>query len=86
MNAVVPFTQTIADAAMGIENAASDEAAIQRQLSHGCGLLEGYYRAGGVCKVEYEGACVYLRRIAHQRIAIVQFQRDAQEAGLTDDV
>lgn len=82
MMPVISFNVTMADAATRIENAAAEEAAIQRQLSNGCGMLEGYYRAGGVSKVEYEAACVYLRRIANQRIAMLELQRDAAAAGL----
>ena len=84
MNAVVPFTQTIVDAEACIENAAAEDAAIQRQLSYGCGLLEGYYRAGAVSKFEFESGCIYLRRIANQRLAMLQLQREAIAEGLAD--
>jgi hypothetical protein len=81
---LVPFLQTITDAQDGIENAAAEDAAIKQQLSHGCGLLEGYYRAGGTSKLEYEQGCVYLRRVANQRLGILQLQREAAAAGLAD--
>lgn len=82
---VLPFTQCISDAGDGIEAAAADEAAIQRTLASGCGVLHGYYLAGGVSKFEYEAGCTYLRRIASQRLAMLQLQRDAVEAGVVDD-
>jgi hypothetical protein len=82
MNALVPFTQTVADASTRIENAQAIASEIRQALASGCGLLEGYYRAGGVCKVEYEGGCVYLRRVAHQRLSLLELRDAAIEAGL----
>lgn len=83
---VLPFTQCVSDAGDGIETAAADDAAIQRTLAGGCGLLNGYYLAGGVSKFEYEAGCVYLRRIANQRLALLQLKRDAIAAGMANDV
>lgn len=82
MTPLVPFPTCISDAEARIEAAAAEETAIQRILSYGCGLLEGYYRAGGVSKFEYEAGCIYLRRIANQRRAMLQLQHAAVEAGV----
>lgn len=82
---VLPFTQCVSNAGDGIEVAAADETSIQRTLASGCGVLNGYYLAGGVSKFEYEAGCTYLRRIANQRLAMLQLQHDAIEAGVVDD-
>lgn len=65
-----------------IENAAANPADITAALREGCGVAEGYYLAGAVSKCEYDAACAYLRRVANQRLAIVELQQQAQAEGM----
>lgn len=85
MNAPVSFTQSIADAEQRIDSANADTTAIRHALTWGCGLLEGYYRAGAVSKFESESGCTYLRRVANQRIALQELREQAIAEGMADD-
>lgn len=84
MTPVVSFHQTIVDAEGFIELSAG-EASIQQALARGLGMLDGYYRAGGTSKVEYEGGAVYLRRCAATRASHVEFERAALRAGVENE-
>lgn len=82
MNAPVSFPQSIADAEKRIDTAHADTHSIKHALTWGCGLLEGYYRAGSVSKFEFESACVYLRRCADARTAMNDLREQARAEGL----
>lgn len=82
MNAIVPFAESISDAERGIEHAHADAHSIKHALTHGCGLLEGYYRAGAVSKFDFEHGCTYLRRIADQRQAMQMLREQAIAEGI----
>lgn len=85
MNAPVPFNQSISDAEKRIDMAHADTNSIRHALTWGCGLLEGYYRAGAVSKFESESGCTYLRRIANQRVALQDLREQAIAEGLAHD-
>ena len=84
MTAPVPFNQSIVDAVDRIENANAETHAIRHALTWGCGLLEGYFRAGSVSKFEFESGCVHLRRIANQRVALQDLREQALAEGLAN--
>jgi hypothetical protein len=83
-DAVVPFGQSVKDAEDAIENAHADVNSVKHALSHGCGLLKGYYLAGSVSKLEYEAGCGYLRRIAEQRTAMQSLRDSAVLRGMAE--
>lgn len=85
MNAPVPFPQSIADAEWRIDTAHADTNSIRHALTWGCGLLEGYYRAGSVSKVEFESGCVYLRRCADVRTTSQDLREQALAEGLAHE-
>lgn len=81
-DAIVPFGQSVKDAEAAIEHAHADVHSVKHALSHGCGLLKGYYLAGCASKFEYEAGCGYLRRIAEQRQAMQLLREQAIAEGL----
>jgi hypothetical protein len=85
VNPPVPLTQSVQDAETRVDLALAQPESIRHALTWGCGLLEGYYRAGAVSKVEYEAGCAYVRRAANQRLSIHKLQEDAVAEGLADD-
>lgn len=82
MNALIPFAQSIEEAEQAIENAHADAHSVKHALTHGCGLLEGYYRAGSVSRFDFEHGCRHLRHIADQRTAMQQLRDEAIRQGL----
>lgn len=85
MNAPVPFAQSVVDAEKRIDMAHADTTSIRHALTWGCGVLEGYYRAGVVPKHESEAGCTYLRRVANQRVALQELREQAIAEGMADD-
>jgi hypothetical protein len=79
---VVVFETTVSDCVRGIENANDTRAAVAHARDYGCGMLEGYYRAGSVSRVEYQAACDHVRGVAMQRVAMIQLREDARKAGV----
>lgn len=83
MMPLVAFPQSVVDAERRIDTASADTHSIRHALTWGCGLLEGYYRAGSVSKVEFEGGCMHLRAAANQRIALQELREQAVAEGLS---
>lgn len=79
---LVAFNQSIVDAETRIDNAPAETHAIRHALTWGCGLLEGYYRAGSVSKFDFEHGCTYLRRCANARTAMQDLREQARAEGL----
>lgn len=82
MMPLVGFNQSITDAESRIDTAHADIHSIRHALTWGCGVLEGYYRAGAVSKFDFEHGCTYLRRLANQRIALQELREQAKAEGI----
>lgn len=82
MTALQSLETTVKTAERRIETAAETEGDILRALTHGCGTAEGYYLAGGISKLEYDAACAYLRRVANERLAMLNLKQQAIAEGM----
>lgn len=82
MTTLKPLEVLVEEGVRRIEHAQELEQSIHEALVHGCGVAEGYFWSGATSKVEYEAACAQLRRVAQQRLALLQLKQQAKAEGL----
>ena len=82
MTVLQAFETSVQQGVERIEHAQELEPSIHETLAYGCGVAQGYFFAGVVSRVEYEAACAQLRRVAHERLAMVDLKKQAIAEGL----
>lgn len=82
MTTLKPLEALVQEGVRRIEHAQELEQSIHEALVHGCGIAEGYFQAGATSRVEYEAACTQLRRVAKERLALLDLKQQAIAEGL----
>lgn len=82
MTVLKPLEALVQEGVRRIENAQELEQSIHEAMIHGCGVAEGYFWSGATSRVEYEAACAQLRRVAQQRLALLDLKQQAIAEGM----
>ena len=82
MTVLQAFETSVQQGVERIEHAQELAPSIHEVLIHGCGVAEGYFWAGATSRVEYEAACAQLRRVANERLALLDLKKQAIAEGL----
>jgi hypothetical protein len=82
MTVLKPLEALVQEGVRRIEHAQELEQSIHEALVHGCGVAEGYFWAGATSRVEYDAACAQLRRVANERLALLDLKQQAIAEGM----
>lgn len=82
MTALQSLEVSVQQGIQRIEHAMELEPSIHEALVHGCGIAEGYFYAGAVSRVEMQAACAALRRVANERLALLDLKKQAIAEGM----